>query len=159
MLAIRAGVADVAEVLREMPTITIANDNGPRQVVAAGELTTLDEAAEKLRARGMRSTRLAVTGAFHHPLMKPVANRMARALEEVEFGVPRFTVMSGLTARPFENIPNELVAGITARVRWREIMHWLLDAGVTRFVDLGPGHVLAGLARRSAQGHGRIDVV
>jgi [acyl-carrier-protein] S-malonyltransferase len=159
MLAIRAGVDDVAEVLRAMPTVTIANDNGPRQVVLAGELGTLEEAAEQLRARGMRSTRLAVSGAFHHPLMKPAADQMAHALMKVGFGAPRFTVMSGFTARPFENIPEELIASITARVRWREIMHRLLDAGVTRFVDLGPGRVLAGLATKNARDYGRIEVV
>jgi [acyl-carrier-protein] S-malonyltransferase len=90
--------------------------------------------------------------------MKPAADEMASALSEVGFGVPRFTVMSGFTARPFENIPDELAAGITARVRWREVMQRLLDGGVTRFVDLGPGRVLAGLARSSACGYGRIEV-
>jgi [acyl-carrier-protein] S-malonyltransferase len=158
MLVVRAGAADVAEALREMPTVAIANDNGPRQVVLAGELTTLGEAAKMLRTRYIRSTWLTVTGAFHHPLMRPVAEHIAPAIASVEFGKPRFTVMSGLTARPFENVPNELLAAITATVRWREIMHWLLDAGVTRFVDLGPGRVLAGLATKIAKKH-EIDVM
>jgi [acyl-carrier-protein] S-malonyltransferase len=157
MLAARAGVADVANVLSEMSSVAIANDNGPHQVVLAGELTALAEAAAMLRARRIRSTPLAVTGAFHHPLMNTVAERMAPAIATVEFGKPLFTVMSGLTARPFANIPVELLAAITARVRWREIMRWLLNAGVTRYVDLGPSRVLAVLAAKSSGGH-RIEV-
>jgi [acyl-carrier-protein] S-malonyltransferase len=159
MLAVRAGADDVAPMLRELPTVSIANDNGPRQVVLAGELKTLDEAAQRLRAQGVRSTRLAVAGAFHHPLMKPATGQMAFALRETGFRAPRFTVMSGFTARPFEDIPDELAAGITARVRWREIMQRLLDAGVNRFVDLGPGRGLTGIARKCARGYARVEVV
>jgi [acyl-carrier-protein] S-malonyltransferase len=159
MLAVRAGAEDVAAVLRELTTVCIANDNGPRQVVLAGELRTLDQAAERLREQGVHSTRLAVAGAFHHPSMKPAADQMASALREVGFGAPRFTVMSGLTARPFESIPDELAAGIIARVRWRETMQRLLDAGVSRFVDLGPGRVLAGMARKCARGYGGVEVL
>jgi malonyl CoA-acyl carrier protein transacylase len=159
MLAVRASASDVAEVLRDLPALTIANDNGPRQVVIAGELRALDKAAKKLRALRMHHTRLMVSGAFHHPIMTPALACMASALREVEFGNPLFTVMSGLTARPFENIPEELLAGIITRVRWRETMRWLLDAGATRFVDLGPGHALARLARESVEGDPRIEVI
>jgi [acyl-carrier-protein] S-malonyltransferase len=159
MLAVRASAVDVAEALSDIPTVAIANDNGPQQVVIAGDLATLARAAERLRGRRLRSSRLAVTAAFHHPLMEPVVSEMAAALEGVEFRAPQFTVISGLTAQPFEDIPHELLAAITAPVRWREVMRWLLDAGVTRFVDLGPGRVLAGLASKSVQGYRNVEIV
>lgn len=150
MLAVRAGVDDVEDVLHTVPGITIANDNAARQIVLAGELAGLDRVAQELRARGLRSTRLRVSGAFHHPLMMSVIDEMNHALERVDFDVPKITVMSGLTGRPFENIRTELLAGITSRVRWREVMQRLVDSGVTRFVDVGPGRVLGKLASKIA---------
>jgi trans-AT polyketide synthase/acyltransferase/oxidoreductase domain-containing protein len=153
MLAVRAGVADVEAALKgHAGGVTIANDNGPRQVVLAGELAELDEVAERLRAQGMRATRLKVSGAFHHPFMAPAIEEMRDALAGVELRAPTIPVISGFTARPFTDVPGELLAGITARVRWREVTQYLLDAGTTRFVDLGPGEVLAKLVAKAAAG-------
>jgi [acyl-carrier-protein] S-malonyltransferase len=151
MLAVRACVADVEAVLEgDGSGVMIANDNGPRQVVLSGELSELDYMAERLRAVGMRATRLKVGGAFHHPFMAPAIDEMRSALERVDFRIPAIPVISGFTARPFTNVPDELLAGITARVRWREVLQYLLDTGVKRFVDLGPGKVLANLVAKVA---------
>jgi [acyl-carrier-protein] S-malonyltransferase len=151
MLAVRAGVTEVEAALDgHAGGVTIANDNGPRQVVLAGDLTELDEIVQRLRARGMRATRLKVSGAFHHPFMAPAVEEMRRALEEVDFRAPAIPVVSGFSAAPFADIACELLAGITSRVRWREVMQYLLDAGAKRFIDLGPGEVLANLAAKVA---------
>jgi [acyl-carrier-protein] S-malonyltransferase len=160
MLAVRACVADVEAALEgKAGGVTIANDNGPRQVVLAGELAELDEVAKNLRTQGMRTTRLKVSGAFHHPFMAPAIEEMRGALEGVDFRVPVIPVISGFSARPFADVRRELLAGLTARVRWREVMQYLVDTGARRFVDLGPGEVLASLMAKVAPEAERVGVV
>ena len=92
---------------------------------------------------------LDVTGAFHSPMMASAVPEFRAALTRTEFSEPRVTVISAVTAQPFEDPRRELADALTMPVRWRETMLALHDAGAGRFVEVGPGRVLTGLAKRT----------
>jgi [acyl-carrier-protein] S-malonyltransferase len=152
MLALLKGdLPQVAE-LAGAHGATVANDNAPGQIVASGPIAALDALAADARGHGLRVMRLDVVGAFHSPAMAPALERFRAALESVEFTEPPAPVYSGLTARPFDNVREELLASLVSCVRWRETMVALHRAGADDFVDLGPGEVLARLVARNVPG-------
>src|SRR5215212_2226440 len=141
----REAIAEVAAAAN----VAIANDNAPDQLVLSGALSALDEAEAELKERGIRGKRLPVAGAFHSPLMQPAVEPFRAVVKGVEFAEPRVPVMSCVTARPFEDIPGELVRALTEPVRWLEVVRALEARGVTEFVETGPGRVLSGLVKKS----------
>jgi malonyl CoA-acyl carrier protein transacylase len=151
MTAVRAGednreaIADVASAAG----VAIANDNAPDQLVLSGALSALDEAEAELKERGIRSKRLPVAGAFHSPLMEPAVEPFRAVVEGIEFGEPAVPVMSCVTARPFDDIPTQLVRALTEPVRWLDVMHGLDELGATEYVETGPGRVLTNLAKKA----------
>jgi len=90
-----------------------------------------------------------VTGAFHSPMMAAAVPEFAAALERVAIEAPRVTVISAVTAAPFDDVRRRLAEALTMPVRWRETMLALRDLGAARFVEVGPGRVLTGLAKRT----------
>ena len=92
---------------------------------------------------------LAVTGAFHSPMMESAVPEFAAALERVEVRAPRVTVLSAVTAEPFDDVRARLTEALIQPVRWRETMLALQELGAERFVEVGPGKVLTGLAKRT----------
>lgn len=144
-----AGAADHAHELAEAHELTVANDNSPQQVVLSGPRASLPSAAQAARDLGLRAMELDVTGAFHSPLMAPAVARFEAALAGVKFSNPRVPVLSAVTAEPFDDIPLRLAQALTHPVRWRETMLALRERGVERFVEVGPGRVLTGLAKRT----------
>ena len=140
-----AEIADAAE-------LTVANDNAPGQIVLAGDKASFDRAEEIAGERGKRAIRLPVAGAFHSPAMAPAVAPFRAALDEVELGEPRFTVFSCASAEPFADVRDELARALIRPVRWRETFTALHEAGATRFVEVGPGQVLARLAKRIVKG-------
>ena len=151
MLAVMGGREDVnpiAEPLR----LTLANDNSPRQVVLSGDRIALKTAAQRAEESGMRAIELPVAGAFHSPAMRAVVPKFRSALAEVEFRPPRIPVLCCLTAQPFDDIRGRLADGLVSPVRWRDTVVHMHDHGVTRFVETGPGRVLAGLIKRTVKG-------
>jgi [acyl-carrier-protein] S-malonyltransferase len=92
---------------------------------------------------------LPVTGAFHSPMIASAVPDFAAALERVELRPPRVPVLSAVSAQPFDDIRRRLADGLTMPVRWRETMLELHRLGVERFVEVGPGRVLTGLAKRT----------
>jgi [acyl-carrier-protein] S-malonyltransferase len=151
MTAVRAR-GDNRQVITEVAAaseVAIANDNAPDQLVLSGSLDALDRAEAELQERGIRGKRLPVAGAFHSPLMAPAVEPFRAVVAGIEFGEPRVPVMSCVTARPFEDVPSELVRAITEPVRWLDVMHALDARGVTDFVETGPGQVLANLVKKS----------
>ena len=132
--------------------LTIANDNAPDQLVLSGAVDALDEAEELLRERKVRAKRLPVGGAFHSPLMKPAVAPFREVVEQVDFREPRVPVFSCVTAAPFEDVREQLVAALTNPVRWTGVMAALQERGASRFVETGPGRVLTGLVRKSLDG-------
>src|SRR5262249_37653172 len=102
-------------------------------------------------AAGARTMRLAVAGAFHTPLMQPAVQTLTGALERVQFTEPRVPVWANVTARPHGDVASIrvlLARQVVEPVRWEETMRGLLDSGVERFYEIGPGKVLTGLLKR-----------
>jgi malonyl CoA-acyl carrier protein transacylase len=150
MLALMgAGASEHAGEIAEAAGLTVANDNSPMQVVLSGSSAALRDAAERARELGLRPIELDVTGAFHSPMMAGAVPEFRAALDRTEFHTPGATVISAVTAQPFTDPRAELADALTMPVRWREVMLTLREMGAQRFVDVGPGRVLTGLARRT----------
>lgn len=134
--------------------VVCANLNAPGQVVLAGAQVALETAARWAKERGARRVvPLAVTVAGHSPLMQTAAAELAAALAQIEIRPARVPVVSNVTARPIIE-PNEirqaLVQHLTSPLRWVESVEYMCAQGVARFVEIGPGNVLAGLIHRIA---------
>ncbi len=138
----------------EIGVCVVANDNNAGNVVISGDKAAVDRAIEKAKELGARAIPLNVSAPFHCPLMQPAADEMAEALARAQIVAPRAPMVANVTARPTldpEAIRRLLVEQVTGRVRWRESVEWLTaEGGVTRFVELGAGKVLTGIARRIA---------
>lgn len=153
MLALMgAGASEQAGEIAAAHELTVANDNSPMQVVLSGALAALPAAAEQARELGLRPIELDVTGAFHSPMMAAAVPEFQTALARATFAEPRCTVISAVTAQPFTDPRAELADALTMPVRWREVMLTLQELGAQRFVDVGPGRVLTGLAKRTLKG-------
>jgi [acyl-carrier-protein] S-malonyltransferase len=129
-----------------------ANDNAPDQVVISGARAAIERAIGIAKDRGVkRAILLPVSAPFHSSLMAPAARVMEEALGKAAVMTPNVPLIANVTAAPATE-PNEirrlLVAQVTGRVRWRESVLAMKEAGITRFVELGAGKVLAGLAKR-----------
>ncbi len=150
MLALMgAGASEQAGEIANAHDLTVANDNSPMQVVLSGAAAKLPAAAASAREFGLRPIELDVAGAFHSPMMAGAVPEFRAALERTTFSPPRCTVISAVTARPFTDPRSELAEALTKPVRWREVMLTLQELGARRFVDVGPGRVLTGLAKRT----------
>ena len=151
MLAVLGGTPEQAQELAAGHGLVLANDNAPGQLVFAGAQDGIDAARRAARGHGLRALELDVAGAFHSPQMQPARRAFAGALAAVPWATPRAPVFSGLTAAPFTDPVRELAAAVVAPVRWRETLLALHAAGVRRFVDVGPGEVLARLVDRTLE--------
>ncbi|MCA3718328.1 MAG: ACP S-malonyltransferase [Brevundimonas sp.] len=138
----------------EVGVCVVANDNNNGNVVISGDKAAVDRAIEKAKELGARAIPLNVSAPFHCPLMQPAADEMAQALAAATLMVPSVAVVANVTARPerdADTIRRLLVEQVTGRVRWRESMEWMAtEGGVTRFVEIGSGKVLTGMAKRIA---------
>jgi malonyl CoA-acyl carrier protein transacylase len=157
MLAVLGAGEELPGLLAGQHGLVVANDNAPGQVVLAGPVDGLRDAAAEARARGARAIWLDVAGAFHSPAMCSAVEPYRAALEQVEFRAPEVTVISSSTARPFEDVRAELAAAIVKPVRWRETMLALASGGADTFVDFGPGEVLARLVGRNLPSASLLD--
>lgn len=144
-----AGAADHAPELAAAHELAVANDNSPQQVVLSGARSALPAAAAEAKALGLRAMELPVTGAFHSPMMASAVAPFTAALERVPIQTPSVTVLSAVTAAPFDDIRRRLAEALTMPVRWRETLLALHELGAERFVEVGPGRVLTGLAKRT----------
>jgi acyl transferase domain-containing protein len=147
-----AGAADRAEEIAAASELTVANDNSPMQIVLSGVRDHIPDAIESAEELGLRAMELDVTGAFHSPMMAAAVPEFERALQATEFRRPLTTVISAVTAKPFADPRRELADALTMPVRWREVMLTMHELGARRFVDVGPGRVLTGLAKRTLKG-------
>ncbi len=149
MLAVLGEPEGAAAEIAGRHRLTVANDNAPTEVVLSGSGPDLDLASSEAREEGLRSVRLSVGGAFHSPAMAHAEPAFAAALAEVELRPPRTIALSGLSARPFDDIRRRLLDGLTRPVRWRETLLALHELGARRFVESGPGRVLTKLVPRT----------
>ena len=135
---------------------SIANDNGPTQLVIAGPEPALDAAAAEAKARGVRAMRLAVRGAFHSPAISAAVEPYREALEKVAVSEPAAPVFSSSTAAPFGpgagEVRDQLAEALVRPVRWRETMIALTELGAETFREVGPGKALTGMAKRALDG-------
>ena len=138
----------------EVGVCVVANDNNAGNIVISGDKAAVDRAIEKAKELGARAIPLNVSAPFHCPLMQPAADEMAKALAGAAFSAPSVPVVVNVTARPETDVEvfrRLLVEQVTGRVRWRESMEWMAtEGGVTRFVEIGSGKVLTGMAKRIA---------
>ena len=148
MLALVGASEEDAEAVASEAGVTVANDNAPGQVVLSGPREALARAEEVARERGRRALPLDVAGAFHSPSMEPAVEPFRSALADTELHEPAFPVFSCASAGPFEDVRAELAGALTRPVRWRETVLALHEAGGRRFVEVGPGKVLARLGKR-----------
>lgn len=129
-----------------------ANYNSPGQLVISGDVPAVERAVELAKAAGARrAVLLNVSGAFHSPLMEVAESGLASQLADVRFSEPSFPIVSNVTAVPVTDAavaPRLLIEQLTRPVRWTASMRTMLDAGVDRFHEVGPGNVLTGLLRR-----------
>ncbi len=129
--------------------LSLANENSPEQFVLSGAEAGLEAARGEARGLGLRVKRLAVVGAFHSPDMNPAIEPFREFLAAIELNAATTPSLSGATASPFEPDPTEqLIASLTSPVRWVEVMRRLDSDGIRRFLDVGPGRVLAKLVPR-----------
>ncbi len=132
--------------------VVAANYNCPGQLVISGSIEAVDAACEQLKAAGARrALRLPVGGAFHSPLMEPAKVELQEAIEAAPFKTPICPVYQNVDAEPYTNpeqIKANLIAQLTAPVRWTYIVQNMLAAGADSFVELGPGAVLQGLIKK-----------
>lgn len=149
MVALLGADPDEARDLAARCRVRVANDNAPGQVVVSGRGADLDGLVAEARQAGFKAMVLDVAGAFHSRDMAPAELPFLLAVEDVPSATPRVPVISGLTARPFADVPYELSRAIVSPVRWREVMAALVARGARDFVDVGPGRVLERLAKRN----------
>ncbi len=132
--------------------VVCANYNCPGQIVISGEEPAIDAACEKLLAAGAkRALKLKVGGAFHSPCMEPARAELAEAIEKTTFNTPVCPVYQNVDALPHTDaaeIKANLVAQLTAPVRWTQSVQNMVADGATEFVELGPGKVLQGLVSK-----------
>lgn len=147
----------VEEICAEVPgTVVCANYNCPGQLVISGEVEAIDAACEKLLAAGAkRALKLKVGGGFHSPCMEPARVELAEAIERTEFHTPTVPVYQNVDAMPHTDpteIKANLVAQLTAPVRWTKSVQNMVADGADEFVEVGPGKVLQGLVSKIARG-------
>lgn len=155
--------ATCAEVSVEGNGVVVpANYNCPGQLVISGNVDAVNAACEKLKAAGAkRALVLPVGGAFHSPLMQPAAEELQKAIEEVDFLTPRCPIYQNVDAQAHTDaaeIKKNLMAQLTASVKWTQEVNNMIEAGATEFTECGPGKALQGMIAKIAKGNDAVTV-
>lgn len=155
--------ATCAEVSAEGNGVVVpANYNCPGQLVISGNVDAVNAACEKLKATGAkRALVLPVGGAFHSPLMQPAAEELQKAIEEVDFLTPRCPIYQNVDAQAHTDaaeIKKNLMAQLTASVKWTQEVNNMIEAGATEFTECGPGKALQGMIAKIAKGNDAVTV-
>ncbi|MBL0127185.1 MAG: ACP S-malonyltransferase [Flavobacteriales bacterium] len=143
----------VEEICKTIPGVVVpANYNCPGQLVISGTVEAVNAACEALKAAGAkRALVLPVGGAFHSPLMEPARAELATAIQFTPIVNPRCAIYQNVDARPHTEparIKANLIAQLTAPVRWTQTMQNMLTDGANKVVEVGPGNVLQGLFKK-----------
>jgi len=147
----------VEEILEQINSIStngtceIANDNSPGQIVVSGDKDSIQILQNSLKKKSIRGLILPVSAPFHCSLMESAEKKMSQKITESIFKNPKPSIISNVTAKA-ENkagkIKELLIKQITSRVNWRESIEYMINNGVNKFIEIGPGKVLTGLVRR-----------
>ena len=141
------------DLIREIDGAAIANDNSESQVVLSGTPQAVSKVADNLKCK--RAIPLKVSGAFHSVFMTEASQSFAEELDQVTFRDAQVPVLSNVDPTPStsgEILKERLRKQMTTGVRWRETMHVMKNEGITTMIEIGPGNVLSGLAKRSMKG-------
>lgn len=144
----------VVEVLKSITNevVVAANFNCPGQLVISGSIAGVEQACEALKNAGAkRALPLKVGGAFHSPLMEPAREELAKAIDETNFSSPKCPIYQNVVAHAVtepQEIKKNLIAQLTAPVRWTECVRAMISDGATLFTEVGPGTVLQGLVKK-----------
>lgn len=154
-------VESICAEARSAGVIGPANFNCPGQIVISGEKAACELAARLIEQAGGRAIPLKVAGAFHSALMKPAADGLSQMLEQTVFAPPRVPVVANVNCQYHSDpatIRRWLADQLTQPVRWQASIERMLAEGVDRFVEIGPGRVLAGLLKKTARGVPLVNV-
>jgi len=153
--------APLAEVCRQSGA-RIANLNCPGQIVISGARDKLAKAMELVKERGAhRAIPLQVSGAFHTPLMQPAVDGMAAIIAALDFNNPTVPIVGNTTAKPLttaEAVKEELLNQLCNCIQWQRSVEYMVNDGVSAFIEIGPGKVLAGLIKRIDRGVNIINI-
>lgn len=142
--------------------VVIANYNAPGQIVISGEERALGLAMELAKAQGAKRVMpLAVSGAFHSPVMQPATTKLAHAIESAHINDAAIPIISNIAAVPLTDehaLREELAQQVASSVQWVKTIEYLAGAGVTTFIEIGPGQALTGLIKRIAKGVTMINI-
>lgn len=143
----------VENICRQTPGIVVAaNYNCPGQLVISGEIEAVNSACEALKEAGARrALLLPVGGAFHSPLMEPAREELAAAIEATVFSEPACPIYQNVSTKAVtdpEEIKANLIAQLTAPVKWTQSIQNMIADGATKFIEVGPGNVLQGLVKK-----------
>lgn len=151
-----------AEVSEPGNIVVGANYNCPGQIVISGNIEAVNAACEKLKAAGAkRALPLKVGGAFHSPLMQPAKDELQKAIEATEFHTPSCPVYQNVDAKAHtdaDEIKQNLIAQLTASVRWTQEVQNMVADGATEFTECGPGKALQGMIAKIAKGMSVVSV-
>ncbi len=130
----------------------IANDNADGQIIVSGNLNSVQSLQSILKEKKIKAIPLKVSAPFHCSLMKPAANNMLEKIDKTKFNDPLVDIVNNVTAKPQKDamiIKKLLVEQIFSTVRWRESLLNMFQAGITNYVEIGPGKVLTGMVKRT----------
>ena len=144
---------ELDDLIRETDGAAVANDNSESQVVLSGSPQAVRQVADTLKCK--RVIPLQVSGAFHSVFMTEASQSFGKELDQLTFRDAQVPVLSNVDPSPTkkgEILKERLKEQMTTGVRWRETMHVMKDKGITTMIEIGPGNVLSGLAKRSMKG-------
>ncbi len=147
----REEVEKICEEASSREVLTPANFNCPGQIVIAGHTKAIERAVEMVKQKGKKAMLLPVSAPFHSPLMKPASDRLAEALENIsvkELLVPVVTNVEADINKDSNRVKPLLVAQVSSPVRWEDSMRRMIEEGIERVIEIGPGKVLSGLMKR-----------
>lgn len=151
-----------ADISASGSTVVAANYNCPGQVVISGDAEAVAKACEAMKAAGAkRALPLAVSGAFHSPLMQPAKDELEAAITATTFSTPKCPVYQNVDAKPHTNpeeIKQNLIAQLTSPVRWTASVQQMIADGATSFTECGPGAVLQGMIKKIAPAAGAENI-
>ena len=147
-------VADICQQVTDsgVGRLQVANYNSPGQVVVSGDNAAVDKGIElAVAAKAKRAIKLPVSIAAHSELMRVVADEFRQAIDQTPLNLPEIPVVANITAKPLDSlaaIRAEMEGQLTSSVRWTDSIQYMIDQGVTTFVEVGSKDVLTGLIRR-----------
>lgn len=142
--------------------VIVANYNAPGQIVISGAQRALELAGELARSRGAkRVIPLAVSGAFHSPVMQPAANALATTIDRLSLQDVTIPIISNISAAPLihaQELRTELAEQVAASVQWIRGIEYLVSQGVNIFIEIGPGQALNGMVKRIVKGATMLNI-